>query len=413
MGASRASEAAGVEPVVATATLNQISDEQLEGLIGQCAGWISSPEVREQVERLGVNVNRSTMTAADAGLLRALCLATGTPFSAEARGYYPGFKSADAKLKAEQSLYEFGQQAWHIVEPDQPFIKARHIELVCRHLEALANGEASRDNLLINIPPGHAKSIFTNVFWPAWVWTRNPSRRFLHASYEQKLSTRDSVSCRSIIESDWYKSRWPHVSLIGDQNQKMSFQNSTKGWRIATSVGGSATGLHPHFIIADDPMDVRRANSELERQKAVNWWTGTISTRGVLVGVKKVVVMQRLHVDDVSGWILQNQRDKYDHICLPARYEPGRMEPTSLGLIDWRMTEGELLWPQGFGEEQLRAIELPLGSIEAAGQLQQRPMIKGGSLFRREWFDILEIANLVGGFAGRDAHYLTPRGLFS
>ena len=400
--------------MVAAANISELTTEEIKNLIGLCGNWIQQPEIRQQIAALGIPINSpGRMTANDRSLLRQFCIATGTPWARERTSRYKGFDFHNDKTRAEESLYEFGQQAWDIVEPGQPFIKGRHIEIICLHLEALANGTLGRDNLLINIPPGHSKSIFTNVFLPAFVWAKDPTKRFLYGAYEQKLSTRDSIACRSIIESDWYKSRWPHVKLVGDQNEKTKFQNSEKGWRIASSVGGSGTGLHPHFIIADDPHDVRRANSEAERQKGVTWWTGTISSRGILVNVKKVVIMQRLHVDDVSGWILANQPDEYDHICLPARFEFGRMGPTSLGMSDWRSVEGELLWPSAFTEEKLRQMELPMGQIEAAGQLQQRPMIKGGMLFKREWFQEMRVEELVGGFTGQHSHFLTARGLFS
>lgn len=286
--------------------------------------------------------------------------------------------------QAEQCLYEFVHQAWHIVEPDSDFIPGWHIESICRHLEAVATGTIR--NLLINLPPGHCKSRVCNVFFPAWVWARQPSSRFFHASYAQELATRDSVDCRYIIESDWYRERWGHVvKLVDDQNQKIKFGTTAHGWRMATSIGGRGTGEHPDFIMVDDPHNVRQAESDTEREDCLRWWDSTISSRGLIRGVRKVVIMQRLHVADLSGHILE--RGGFDHICLPYRYEPERMKPTTIGWTDPRQTPGEILWPEV--PDQMKDAFNAFPPRLDAGQLQQRPVPEGGALFHREWFEIV------------------------
>src|ERR1700722_11195337 len=135
------------------------------------------------------------------------------------------------KERAEASLHEFVKQAWSIVEPDCPFIDGWHIRAICEHLEAVSDGRIKR--LLINVPPGCGKSLLVCVFWACWVWgPRNrPHTRWLFASYGQELSTRDSLKCRQILESDWYQEYWgDRVQLVADQNQKTKFQNSAGGW---------------------------------------------------------------------------------------------------------------------------------------------------------------------------------------
>jgi hypothetical protein len=108
-------------------------------------------------------------------------------------------------------------------------------------LQAVTEGRLR--NLIINVPPGHAKSLRAGVFWPAWVWIDRPQTRWLFASYAANLSVRDSLKCRRLIESEWYQQNWGHrYQLTSDQNQKHRFENDHTGYRIATSVGGSATG---------------------------------------------------------------------------------------------------------------------------------------------------------------------------
>jgi predicted phage terminase large subunit-like protein len=281
------------------------------------------------------------------------------------------------------TLYEFVRQAWHLVEPDIDFVDGWHIRAICDHLEAVTAGTIS--NLLINIPPGCCKSLLVCVFWPAWVWTFKPSARWMFTSYAQDLSTRDSLRTRNIVESQWYEERWGSiVQLVGDQNQKTRFDTSATGWRIATSVGGRGTGEHPDFIVGDDPHNVRQSESEAERQAAIDYWDGTIATRGRARGSRRVVIMQRLHQVDLSGHLLA--KGGYEHLCLPMRFEVGRMKATKIGFEDPRTEPGELLFPQIFNEQSVDEMERGLGPIRAAGQMQQNPVPAEGAMFNRAWF---------------------------
>lgn len=234
-------------------------------------------------------------------------------------------------------------------------------------------------------------SLATAVFLHPWVWTHEPGMRFLTGSYDGQLSTRDAVRSRQIIDSTWYQERWGNrFTLSSDQNQKTRYDNDKRGWRMATSVGGRGTGEHPDIIIADDAHNTKKAESATERQHAIRWWDGTMSTRGVARGARRVVVGQRLAQGDLSGHILDRIEgggdQTWDHICLPMRFEPDRMQPTRLGWTDWRTEDGELLWPDVFPERAVRQLELDLGSLRAAGQLQQRPVPLEGGLFEGEWF---------------------------
>ena len=142
---------------------------------------------------------------------------------------------------ASGSLYEFVKQSWDVVEPGVPFIPSWHIEAICEHLEAVSSGDIRR--LLINIPPRHSKSTIVSVMWPMWEWLTSPEEKFLCASYSGNLSIRDNLKARRLIQSPWYQARWGHMfTLAGDQNAKQRFENDKTGYRLATSVGGTATG---------------------------------------------------------------------------------------------------------------------------------------------------------------------------
>ncbi|MBT6046455.1 MAG: terminase, partial [Candidatus Scalindua sp.] len=180
---------------------------------------------------------------------------------------------------AEASLLEFIKQAWHILEPTTVFQSGWHLEAICDHLEAATNRQIR--NLIINMPPRHMKSLAVSVFWPCWVWINDPSSRWLFSSYAQELSTRDSLKCRRLISSEWYRKRWGHkFHLTGDQNQKTRFENDKTGYRLATSVSGLVTGEGGDFIVCDDPHNVKQAESEAVRKGTLRWWDESMSTRG-------------------------------------------------------------------------------------------------------------------------------------
>lgn len=299
------------------------------------------------------------------------------------------------KADAEESLVEFVRQAWHIIEPGQPYVHGWHVDFISKHLEAITNGEVVDgeyyNRLLINIPPGTMKSLLTNVFWPAWEWgPRNmPHMRYICAAHKvENLSARDSRRMRQLVTSDWYQKRWgDRVSLSRDQNEKMNFTNNASGFRIATAIT-SLTGLRGDRVIIDDPHSVDSAMSETQRQSEVDTFLEAIPTRlNDPIKSAIIVIMQRLHEEDVSGVILDKQLG-YDHIMLPMRYDPMRAMPTKLGYEDPRQEEGELLFPARFPEEVVDRDEAVMGPYATAGQFQQEPQPRGGGVIKREWWQL-------------------------
>ena len=236
------------------------------------------------------------------------------------------------RRKASAKLYEFVKQAWHVMEPGVPFVPSWHIEEICEHLEAVSSGDIHR--LLVNIPPRHSKSTIVSVAWCAWEWIAQPEQKFLAASYSGSLSIRDNLKARRLIQSPWYQERWGHMfELSGDQNAKQRFENDKTGYRLATSVGGTATGEGGSRLILDDPHGAQDAQSETMRQTALDWFDMVWSTR--LNNPKTdamVTVMQRLHEKDISGHILEDIGG-WEHVCIPAEWD-GKKRRTVLGPYD-------------------------------------------------------------------------------
>ena len=294
-------------------------------------------------------------------------------------------RRAKEQRLAEESLLEFARQAWPIIEPGQAFVDGWHLHAIADHLEAITLGEL--ENLVINIPPGCMKSILVSVLWPAWEWTKHPGLRVLGASYGADLAIRDAQKCRDVVTSDWYQERWPQVQVRKGSDQKTKYELIGGGWRMATSVGGRATGEHPDRKIVDDPTNAAQAASDAERSTANLWFDQTLSTRGKSRNARTVVVMQRLHEQDLTGHILASERG-YEHLCLPMEYEVTKRRVTSIGWEDPRQKAGSLLWPELFDAKSVSELKRDLGAYGTAGQLQQRPSPEGGGILRVDHFQL-------------------------
>ena len=287
----------------------------------------------------------------------------------------------------KQSFLEFFKAAWEHIEGATPLKLGRHIYLLCEHLEALQKRQIK--NLLINLPPRTGKTSLLSIAYPAWVWTHSPQEKFMYASCTQSLSIKHSLATRRLIESPWYKELFgDSFSLMRDQNAKGRFDNDKFGYRIATSVNGSVVGEGASILVADDPNSTNGIDSKKNRESTIEWYTKAWSTR---LNDKKndcnMLVQQRLHERDMSGYIIANNTAKdWEVLVLPMEFESSRRCVTSVG-CDWRAEEGELLWKEHIGQKELASLKRELGSEYAiAGQLQQRPSPTTGGIIKRDWF---------------------------
>lgn len=295
-------------------------------------------------------------------------------------------KAETDRRAAATSLYEFVKQAWHVVEPGIPFVGGWHIEQICEHLEACSQGDLRK--LLINIPPRHSKSTIVSVMWPMWEWLTDPAQKFLCASYSGNLSIRDNLKARRLIQSPWYQERWGHMfSLAGDQNAKQRYENNKTGYRLATSVGGTATGEGGSRLLLDDPHAAQEAQSDAIRESSLEWFDQVWSTR--LNNPKTdvmVTIMQRLHEQDISGHIIDDIGG-WEHLMIPAEWD-GQRRTTSLGTYDPRKKEGELICPDRFGDKEISELKKLLGVYGTAGQLQQEPSPAAGGILKTSFFNM-------------------------
>lgn len=295
----------------------------------------------------------------------------------------------DRAAVAKGGLIQFLYRGWHVVE-NSALVRSWHLEEICKHLEAVTRGDLNR--LVINVPPGTGKSLTVSVFWPIYSWIIRPDLRWMFASFDASLSYRDSARSKDLLTSDWFRERWPHVELIKNdklQNTMGVWHNSAGGLRFSTSVGAKATGWHAHIQVVDDPTkpaDVIQGGDNARKacERTGFWWDGTMSSRKAQPKFfARVIVMQRLHREDLAGKCLKE--GGYTHLCLPMEYDPEHPCITPFG-GDRRTSKGELLSPERYDREAVDTTKKEMGPRVASAQLQQNPTLEGGEIFKNTYF---------------------------
>ena len=256
------------------------------------------------------------------------------------------------------------------------------MQAICEHLEAVTAGQIKK--LIINVPPGTAKSTLVSVLWPTWEWGFRPEVRWMFASYREQLSLRDSGRRRDVvISSDWYQARWGDQFQLVKDNERY-FTNTKQGSMYATSTGGTVTGFRGHRGILDDPHDPEGAISEVQRGSTTEWLNLTWPSRlDDTPWSGSVLVMQRLHTDDATGLYLK--QGGHTHLKIPMRFK-GRKTVSSLGWSDPRSTIGTLIDTSVHSEEYVKDQEIRLGPYGISGQHDQEPMPLGGGMIKTGWF---------------------------
>jgi predicted phage terminase large subunit-like protein len=255
--------------------------------------------------------------------------------------------------------------------------------------ERIIRQEPKTKDIIINVPFRSTKSLIVTVMFPVWAWIKSPKLRFITSSYSATLSIELATKSRDIIFSDWFKKRWEDVFHIKkDQNLKERYENNHIGMRRATSVGGTVTGQGGDFLIVDDPLSPQMANSATERDNANEWYRTTFYSRlnQADIGVR-IIIMQRVHEDDLSGFLLDREtRLNYKHICIPATNTDGNIKPKSLEKFYNKDTG--LFWEDRFSQKVLDDYKNALGTYGYAGQLQQTPTPLDSGMIHRDWFRI-------------------------
>lgn len=292
---------------------------------------------------------------------------------------YPTQEEVDAVLRADFGA--FVGKTFRTLNPGRDLKHNWHHEAIAYALTDVMEGRCRR--LIINIPPRYMKSIMASVAFPAYVLGHHPTKRIICASYAQDLAAKLSRDCRTIMEMPWYRRLFPAAALDPSHKAECDFSTLKRGSRFATSVGGVLTGLGGDFVIIDDPIKPTDAMSEKARQGAIEWFNNTVSSRlddknsGAII-----VIMQRLHLEDLSGHLLRAGGWKVLDIPSIApeakKYQIGRSR-------HYARPAGEVLHAAYESEESLRQLKRTMGSLSFEAQYQQNPVPAEGAQIRREW----------------------------
>jgi predicted phage terminase large subunit-like protein len=276
----------------------------------------------------------------------------------------------------------FLQKSFATLTPGQTYIPSPHLDLIAWKLELVRRGEITR--LIMNLPPRSLKSIAASVALPAFILGHDPTKRIICVSYSNDLAKKHSNDFRAVIEAQWFKSAFPGARIGRFKNSETEIELSGRGFRMATSVTGTLTGRGGNIIIIDDPLKPDDAMSDLKRNAVNEWYTNTLLSRlddrktGAII-----VVMQRVHIDDLTGFLLA-QSDEWDVLSLPAIAEYDEDLPSWEGQVYHRKL-GEALSPEREPLEVLNELKVQIGSYAFAAQYQQTPAPPGGAMIKREW----------------------------
>lgn len=283
----------------------------------------------------------------------------------------------------EETFYDFFLSFWDVVSKEKLVVNW-HIPFLCNELQKLSyfiiNRLPKPHDVLINIPPGTTKSTICTVMYPVWLWIKDPSLRIITNSHSSTLSLEHATKSRDIIESDKFKFLFPDIELRNDKAAKGLYENTNLGARISTSTGSSTIGMHGHLIINDDPSDPKKSFSDADKDQVIEK-IKELSTRKInKENTITLTIMQRLHEEDATGYILANNPNIY-HICLPAE-ESKFIKPSKL---KYKYVNG-LLDPIRQSQKVLEDAKRELGSSKYSGQYDQMPTAKDGNIIKKEWF---------------------------
>jgi predicted phage terminase large subunit-like protein len=266
------------------------------------------------------------------------------------------------------------------LNPGMPFLMNWHIAAIAHYLERVRRGEITR--LIINLPPRYLKSLMASVAFPAFVLGHAPWRRIITISYAAELADKHSADFRAIVESDWYRRAFPQ--MVMSRNVANELITSQRGFRKSTSVLGALTGFGGDLFIIDDPQKPVDALSEASRNQLTQWFTNTLISR---LDSKEtggiIVVQQRVHMHDLTGYLLDTS-DDWTVLNPPAIAEAN--ERITIGEGDfYDRIAGEALHPELESLETLQRLREQMGADLFNAQYQQAPVPPGGAMIKREW----------------------------
>lgn len=302
-----------------------------------------------------------------------------------------GYSSQDILRAAlRRDFYSFTRKTFETVSPGNAFSPNWSVEAVTYALDKVVRGETTR--LIINIPPRNLKSICASVALPAFVLGQDPTKRLICVSYADDLAKKFANDCRAVMKAPWYTALFPATKINKSKDTETEVQTTERGYRLATSVGGTLTGRGGDLIIIDDPIKPQDAQSKAAREKTIQWYENTLLSR---LDDKKsgaiVLVMQRLHLDDLTGHLME--KGGFERLCLPAIAEVSERIQVGPSRFHERKV-GEVLDPVREPRSALDTLRSGMTPLVFSAQYQQRPIPLEGNLIKRDWIKYYDGGNV-------------------
>ncbi len=279
---------------------------------------------------------------------------------------------------AAEDFYTFSR--WMFMhQRGYKWVKAEHHAIICNALMRVYRGDCKR--LIINIPPRYSKTQLCIIDFMAWTLGHNPDAEFIHTSYSGRLATGNSWQTRELVQHEAYKRIFPTIQLRDDSQAKDEWRTVDGGCVYAVGAGGTITGYGAGkhrdgfggAILIDDPHKADEARSDIMRQNVIDWFQNTLESRKNSPETPIILVMQRLHENDLAGWLLNGGNgEKWEHVCLPALRD-----------------DGTALWPEKHTVDDLMRM-MNASPYNFSGQYQQQPAPPEGNLFKPDNIPIVE-----------------------
>lgn len=280
-------------------------------------------------------------------------------------------------------LVLFIEKCFQTLNPGTTFIPGDYLRAIAYQLELAAQGKNRR--LIISLPPRHLKSISTSVAFTVWMLGLDPTFKIIGVSYSSDLAEDFGRQCLRLMRSGWYQAMFPKTRLDPKKCSPSEFHTTRGGYRLSTSVGGTLTGKGGNLIVIDDPLKPADAYSDTIRHRCQEWFVNTLISRlddpksGIIV-----LVSQRVHIDDLTGFLLEKD-EGWKHLELPAIATKKQIMRLAPGVRHTRKP-GDLLHPERIGEKELESIRNTVGSHVFEAQYQQKPALPGGYFIKLKWF---------------------------
>ena len=292
-------------------------------------------------------------------------------------------KEVEAEIY-KRSFYEFFVAASKILYPNvewqyPPFYKYI-CDLLQEAVERLIAGEEKKHDFIFNLPFRAGKSILLSQIFPVWCWIKKPSMAIMQVSHSETLAIKHSHASKMLIESEWFLSLFPDLTLRVDTKSKANFMNGEGGKRVSFGVQSGIIGEGCNIMIVDD---INNPKDSIAVTQSINEvFTDTLYSRLNNPSIDfRIILQQRVASNDICGYLMDTNPNKYFHICLPVRITNDINPPECVEFY-----ENGLLWKDRFSEKIILDFQQTLGSRAFAGQLLQRPLLEEGGILKRTWF---------------------------